>query len=270
MSPAMSEQSFTVADGGFYHPNPVSQGFWSPDSVHARVIIGLLAHVIETGHGAPDFMPVRLTADLHAMPRQEPIRVEVRVVKATSRLKVIDAEAWCGEVSVGRATCQLLKVTEAPEGNVWTPPAWTAPHPDTMERGEQPRHGLWEARRVAGRIGGPAPKQMWMKEIRELVAGLPLTPFVRAALASDYASPITHIGDAGVKYINTDVSLYLHRPPLGEWIGFEVIDFGHAGGVGAGACRLHDVTGPVGLVAFAALANQPRRRTRKFEGSDET
>ena len=51
-----------------------------------------------------------------------------------------------------------------------------------------------------------------MSEVRDLVEGMPLTPFVRVAVAADFASPWANAGEQGLGYINSDVTLYLHRP----------------------------------------------------------
>jgi hypothetical protein len=95
-----------------------------------------------------------------------------------------------------------------------------------------------------------------MREVRELVAGTPLTPFVRAALASDFASPFANAGNGGLGYINSDVTLYQHRPMKGEWIGFEVVNHHATDGVAVGECFVYDIEGPIGSASVAALAQK--------------
>jgi hypothetical protein len=92
-----------------------------------------------------------------------------------------------------------------------------------------------------------------MSEIREMVGGRPLTPFSRVAAAADITSPIAHGHAGGLVYINSDLTLYLHREPRGEWIGFEAINHHAADGVAAGGCFLHDEEGPIGMSACAGL-----------------
>jgi hypothetical protein len=93
-----------------------------------------------------------------------------------------------------------------------------------------------------------------MSEVRELIEGEPMTPFVRVALAADFASPFANSGDKGLAWINTDITLYLHRMPATEWIGFEVKNHGATDGVAIGECWLHDEQGPIGTSTVAALA----------------
>jgi hypothetical protein len=56
-------------------------------------------------------------------------------------------------------------------------------------------------------------RSIWSK-VRDLVEGAPLTPFVRVAVAADFASPFANAGDQGLGSINSDVTLYLHRLPV--------------------------------------------------------
>ena len=99
-----------------------------------------------------------------------------------------------------------------------------------------------------------------MSEVRELVGGEPLTPFVRAALAVDFASPYANAGEGGLAWINSDATLYLHRLPSTQWIGMEVINHQATDGVAIAECWLHDEAGPIGSASVAALAQRTRMR----------
>src|SRR5260370_5190032 len=95
-----------------------------------------------------------------------------------------------------------------------------------------------------------------MSEVRDLVEGAPLTPFVRAAVAADFASPSANAGDQGLGYINSDVTLYLHRLPVTPWVGFEVGNHHATDGVAIGECWLYDEKGPISTSTAAALAQR--------------
>jgi hypothetical protein len=128
----MSEEPFFSRVGETFTPGPVSRGPWSATSLHARVVIGLLAREIERLHGGDDFMPARLTTDLYRLPDLSPATVTTRAVREGGRIKVIDAEFFSGGRSVARATCQLLRRTANPAGRVWSPAGWDAPAPDKI------------------------------------------------------------------------------------------------------------------------------------------
>ena len=112
-------------DSDTFMPTPVSNGPWDPNSLHGRVVIGLLAHVIEQRHGSDDFVPARLTVDMFRLPNTTtPIEVTTKLVRDGKRIKVVEAEFISGGTSMARASCQLLRKTENAPGNVWSPPNW--------------------------------------------------------------------------------------------------------------------------------------------------
>lgn len=253
----MTNEPFFRKDGGLFTPTRAGVGPWDANSLHGRVIIGLLGAEIERRHGSPEYMPARLTVDMYKLPDLSPVEVVTRIVKDGYRIKVIDAEFISGGVSAGRATCQLLRKTENPPGQVWMREPWGAPAPDdTPQAAESPMGGMWKMRPISGKMRGFEPRRTWMAEVREVVEGDPLTPFVRVAVAADFASPFANIGDQGLGYINTDLTVYLHREPVGEWIGFESLTHGATQGVAIGECLLHDQEGYIGQASCTALAQK--------------
>ena len=38
-------------------------------------------------------------------------------------------------------------------------------------------------------------------------------------MAADFTNPLANSGDQGLEFVNADYTLYLHRLPVGEWIG---------------------------------------------------
>lgn len=255
----MANEPFFRKDGDLFLPTRAGVGPWNADSLHGRVIIGLLGAEIERRHGSAEYMPARLTVDMYKLPDLSPVEVVTRTVKDGYRIKVIDAEFISGGVSAGRATCQLLRRTENPPGKVWMREPWGAPQPrDVPPPSDRPLGGMWDMRPITGTIRGAGPRKTWMAEVRELVEGRALTPFVRVAVAADFASPFAHGGDQGLGYINTDVTVYLHREPVGDWIGFETLSHGATDGVAVGDCLIHDEEGHIGSASCTALA-QARR-----------
>ncbi|HEV7159161.1 MAG TPA: acyl-CoA thioesterase domain-containing protein [Caulobacteraceae bacterium] len=258
MQPPGNIPFFTRAGGAFI-PGSVSRGPWSATSLHARVLIGLLAAEIEGLHGGPLWMPARLTVDLWRLPDLSPAEVTVRPLREGGRVKVIDAEYVSGGVTMARASCQLLRRTTNPPVRVWSPPPWDAPRPEDIPppaQGIGDLGGMWTTRPITGAFGSLGQRRLWMAEVRELVAGEALTPFVRAALAADFASPFANAGEGGLAWINSDVTLYLHRLPVSEWIGVEVINHHATDGVAIAECWFHDVQGPIGSSSVAALAQR--------------
>ena len=260
----MSIEPFYTRDGARLVPTSMSRGPWDPKSLHGRVVVGLLGREIERRLNDPDFVPARLTVDMYRLPDLSPVEVTTTVVRDGGRIKVIDAEFFSAGVSMARATCQLLRRTENAEGEIWSPPNWDAPKPNDIPPPEDRRGGMggmWQTRPIAGAFGSAGGKrQVWMSEVRELIGGEPLTPFARVALAADFASPFANSGEKGLGYINSDVTLYLHRLPVTEWVGFEVVNHHATAGVAIGECFLYDEQGPIGSSTVAALAQRRSMR----------
>jgi hypothetical protein len=104
--------------------------------------------------------------------------------------------------------------------------------------------GFWSADR----------KRLWTRDRWELVAGETPSPVVRAALAADLPNPLANSGVEGLQFINADLTLFLGRPPISEWIGLEVT--GHIGhdGIAVGSCAMYDTSGPIGWSSVCAIA----------------
>src|ERR1700749_1201491 len=260
MNIAMTNQPFFTRESDAFIPTSVCNGPWDPKSMHGRVVVGLLAHVIDERHGGPDFVPARLTVDMFRLPNiMTPVEVRTRQIRDGLRIRVIEADFISGGVAMARASAQLLRRTENPQGRVWSPPNWEGPAPAEIPAPTDPRlgmYGKWTTRPIVGAMGTVGPRRLWMSEVRDLVEGSPLTPFVRVAVAADFASPFANAGDQGLGYINSDVTLYLHRLPVKQWIGFEVGNHHATNGIAIGECWLYDEQGAIGTSTVAALAQK--------------
>src|SRR6202012_1850449 len=133
------------------------------------------------------------------------------------------------------------------------------PRPADIPAPTDPRLGMngkWTTRPIIGAMGTVGPRRLWMSEVRDLVEGAALTPFVRVAVAADFASPFANAGDQGLGYINSDVTLYLHRLPVTPWLGFEVVNHRAGEGIAMGEFYLSDEQGPLGPSPVAPRARR--------------
>lgn len=264
-------QPFTAAAGpGRYTINPIARGPWDPNSLHARVLAGLFGHEIETRYaGGGEFHVARLTIDLYRLPTLAPCEITSRYIREGNRIRVVEVEYLSEGTSYARGTAVLLKRTDNPTGTVWSPPDWDAPMPrDLPDRDAFSPPGGWEPMWETKPITSRDPQNVvqgkaWLRETRQLVEGLELTPFVRAASAADWTNPAANWGSNGLEFINADITLYLHRYPRGEWLGFEVASHHSADGVAVGSCTMYDERGAIGSSTVCALA---QRRRAGWEG----
>jgi hypothetical protein len=254
----MADLAFFRRDRDTFLPLPAAVGYWTADSIQGRALIGLLGQEIERRHGESGLIPVRLTVDMHRLARMGPVEIATRVIRDGGRLRLIEATLLCEGSEYARATCQFLRATAAPAGRVWPGvPAWDVPPPDALPTLPDPEHKrLSDWRVIAGEIGVFGPRRMWMRERITIVEGEALTPFARVAVGADLASPVLHASDAGIFYINSDVTVQLHRLPQGEWLGLDALLHDAAQGIAVGQCRIYDETGPLGTIGVTALSNQ--------------
>jgi len=255
----MEHDAFFKRDGESFVPQPSSRGPWNPNSLHGRVIIGLIGFEHERLHGGAAWMPVRLTVDMYRLADFAPITAVTRVVRGGRRIKIVDCELLSGGRSVARGTCQFLLRSENAPGKTFSPPNWNVPRPEDLPPPPAGQFGerMWKMRNISDWFSSNGARRgAWMAEIRELVEGEPLTPFTRVAVAADFTSPLANRSENSLGYINTDVNVYLHRLPKGEWIGFEKINHQASDGVAIGECFLYDVEGAIGSASCAALRQE--------------
>ncbi len=260
--------AFFTRDGDLWVPTDRSHGPWSMAQLHGRMIAAVQAQVAESLFGAPDLMPARLTVDMFRAVPWAPLKIDAQIARDGRRVRSVDVSVTAEGVEVTRASVLFLRRSEEPPGKVATPP-FTPPPPVNEVPLDPQGDPSWEGRTVP-RKPGVEPIVTWMRTLVPLLEGVPLTPFVRAATSSDSANPFGHWSDDGLHFVNADVTLYLHREPVGEWIGLSIISRGSADGVGVANAAIYDETGPVGHSLVASLGtsqdSQTVREQRKQEG----
>lgn len=249
---------FFDRDGDLAVPRPEARSPWSPDMLHGRLLAGLAARAVEASGPDPAMVPARLTIDLFRSASMEPIEVRHSIRRDGRRVRVDEVTAISEGKEIAAATIVLLRSGEAPTGAVWTRDDWTAAHPDDMDGVDLPEPSVGQMRIVPvdGRgFGHVGPKSVWIRDDRSLFDDEPITPFQRAAMASDFASPLGNSGEGGLAYINSDITLHLGRLPDGEWIGMEVGAHVAAAGVSVARSDLFDERGAFGFAEVCAVAN---------------
>ncbi len=257
----MTAEAFFRHEDGVFVPSDEARGPWDPNSLHGRVLVGLLARAFEQEHGDEAFQVSRLTTELFRLPPFAPLTVTSEVVREGRRIRVVEGSVSSGGVELARGRAVMLLRADQPEGSVWSPPPWDAPDPDSIAAPE-PRSGrvpMWETRLIEGDdFGDVVQKRAWLRETRALVEGEPTTPFLRIAVAADFTNPFANSGDRGLEFVNADVTLYLHRYPVDEWLGFEVAGHHSTDGVAVAEYQIHDRRGQIGRSLVCAVANLRR------------
>jgi hypothetical protein len=256
--------AYFLAEGDTFVPTRIVRGPWG-ETISGNFVGGILGHVIERDAGDPDLQPARLTVDLLRPVALEPLRVRSTVVRQGRRLRLVDAEMTQRDTIVARASALFLRRGPQPTDEIWTSPVAMPPLPP--EPGDVPddvpvlvwTYGTNEA------VGGPSielsawqhagPKYVWVRDIKSLVDGEPLTPFTRAAMAGDMASSLTHFSAGGLHFINADYTLTLSRLPDGPYIGLAALTHYSHAGVATGVATMFDQQGPIGSSVATGLVN---------------
>jgi acyl-CoA thioesterase len=244
-------------DGVVAVPRPEARSPWSPDMLHGRHLAGLAARAVEASGPDPEMVPARLTIDLFRSAPMEPIELHHRIRRDGRRVRVDEVTAVVAGREVAATTIVLLRTGDDPSGRVWTRPDWEVPHPEAITDDlPEPSVSLMRIVPVDGRgFGTYGQKAVWLRDDHTLFDDEEVTPFQRAAMASDFISPLGNSGDEGLGYINADITLHMGRLPVGEWIGIEVGSHVARSGVSVTRSDLFDLTGAFGFAEACAVAN---------------
>jgi hypothetical protein len=110
-----------------------------------------------------------------------------------------------------------------------------------------------ELRFVAGTFGG-GPATAWFRLRIPVVGGEAPSPLQRLAAAGDFGNGISSVLPwDGYVFINPDLTLYIERLPVGEWIGLEAVTTIAPDGIGMAEGVLYDTRGRVGRATQALL-----------------
>lgn len=246
---------FTSDRDGRLIPHESAHSPWGQDMLHGRLVAALAAREAESiGAG---FVPTRLTIDLFRAAPMEPVEIPSELVRDGRRVRVAHMRLRCGSREVARASVMLLRPAAQPPGRVWQPNPWSVPTPEQLGNlaSDPTERSFIDIRPInqAG-LAEATQKRLWIREVQSLVSGEELSPFVRAVAAADLANPFGNFGEHGLAFINSDLTVYLGRLPVGEWIGLEIVSRTSTGGVAVVSGNLHDLDGTVGHCAVGSVA----------------
>jgi hypothetical protein len=246
---------FTSNGSGEFEPTRLARSRWGDDHLNGPAVVGLAAQALEDDCGSADFMPTRLTVDLFRAARGVATTVAVRVLRDGRRVRSAECDVTQHGLVVARATLLQYRRSTAPPGRLWSVPM-TFPFPPPLDDGGQTAvhsdAAGWS--RSPGEHQNDTRKRFVYNAI-EVVAGQPLSHFVRAVMAAESTSLVTNLGTRGIGYINGDLTVALARLPVGEWIGVQADSHQAAQGIAVGTASLFDPAGAFGSAMTTAIAN---------------
>jgi hypothetical protein len=254
-----SEAVFVAQNGGFL-ATELARGPWDPDAQHGGAPAALLMREFERHPAAEGLSIARVTYELlRPVPLGE-LAVEAEVIRPGRRVQLLEGAIRTVD-GTEVVTARALQVQPAevgdptPESSMRAGPDGVAESPPPFTRLKSPTFApdAIEVRVVSGRFGG-GPATAWFRLRVPLVSGEEPSALQRLAAAGDFGNGISAVlpWDRYV-FINPDLTLYIDRPPEGEWICLEARTIIPAGGVGIAESTIYDQRGRVGRAVQALL-----------------
>ncbi len=262
---AVSEPGYVFeVDGDTARPTGLARGPWSPHAQHGGAPSALLAGELERFDPGPATFPARFTLELLRPVPLTPLRIERCTIRPGKKVQLVQGSLFADDVEVVRAT--LLRLREQPvefdaapvtgvEGEM--PP----PGPPGRLGGDWTiGTGFWnavEVSRAHGEWASPGPAGMWLRLAVPVVAGEEVSPFQRVAAAGDFGNGVAAAFDR-TRYscINPDLTITLHRLPVGTWVGLDSSTFPERTGFGVAESVLHDERGRIGRAVQTVLIEE--------------
>ena len=254
----MSATAIFERDGEAYVPTVLARGPWDPNALHGGAPAALLARELERELG--ELGVARITFELLRPVPLAPLAMSVRVVRPGRRVQLVEATLAAGDTPVCRALGLGIARPEGaapasqPNDDMLPPPDGVEPSPSPP--GARPMFGgdAVELRFVRGAFRERGPAAAWIRFKVPLIDGEEPTPIQRAAAAADFGNGVSAALDwTEHVFINPDLTIYLVRPPRGEWVGLDSRTAVQSDGVGLAESVLHDAEGVVGYAAQALL-----------------
>lgn len=270
VAPVALDGALFTRDGDYFIPTDRARGPWTFDSLHGSPVAALIAYCVEqrllesgtASTEAGDLRIARQTIDLFRRVPYGSLSVEVLPIREGRRVAVFQSRLSCEGKLLTQATTLCLRANETlgSVGAVHMTKPPLSPDEATPNRVDRIGNrwvsypGTLEMRHVVP-PGGSQPPVVWMRTDARVVAETPLTPAVRAAGIADFVSPFANMQPGRSGYVNADITLHLHRPPVGEWHFLRIVSRGAADGIATAQAVLGDMAGAYGASSAASLIN---------------
>jgi hypothetical protein len=249
---------FSVADGRFV-ASELSRGPWDPGAQHGGAPAALIVRALERLPAPDGLVLARVTYEFVRPAPVGPVEVHASVVRPGKRVQLLEASMVADGVEVVRARGLRVRAAEADGVGVdlggATPPGPEHGRPAEIRPPHRPMFALdaIEIVFVEGGWGG-GPCTAWFRLRSPLVDDEVPSPLQRLAAAGDFGNGISAtLSWDEYLYINPDLTLYVEREPVGEWICLQSETRISPDGIGIAESVLFDARGRVGRATQALL-----------------
>ena len=259
----MSTPSVFEGSDGRFVATEFGRGPWDPQALHGGAPAALLMRAFEQLPAADDLKLARVTYEFMRPAPVGALEIRAEVVRPGRRVQLLEASILADGTEVVRARALQIKEADAGDfrdGNTPPPPG---PEEGRVAELRLPHRPMFfpdaiEIRFVRGSWGG-GPCTAWFRLQSPIVGRETPSALQRLAAAGDFGNGISaNLSWDDYLYINPDLTLYVEREPVGEWICLESETRISTDGVGMAESVLYDQRGRVGR-ATQALLVAPRR-----------
>jgi hypothetical protein len=252
-----AEPVFEAVDGRFV-ASEMARGPWDPNGQHGGAPAALIVRAFE-GLPAPDGLSLaRVTYEFVRPAPIGPVEVRAEIVRPGKRVQLLEASMLADGVEVVKARGLRVQRAQASDAGVdggAAPAGPDAGRPLDLKVPFRPMFATdaVEIRFVAG-AWGQGPCAAWFRLRRPLVSGETPSSLQHLAAAGDFGNGISAaLSWDEYLFINPDLTLYIEREPVGEWICLESETRISADGIGLAESVLYDQRGRVGRATQALL-----------------
>ena len=243
-----------------FSPTDHCRGPWSPDHCHAGPPTGLLARAMELA--LPQQRLTRITVELTRPIPFEGFSVTAKVLREGRTVST--AEAYIHALD-GKPVLNARGLFMNPSAEPLSFPSHAHARQPTSNYGTpnqatpsnfpitQALHGLpyfagdgIKTRYVEGNNSEPGPTCAWLKTVPLFDDETP-SAFQRICPIADCGNAFGRLTEpSDITFMNTDLTVLLHRDPTGEWMGTNSACFWEPTGIGLSDSQLFDEHGIVG------------------------
>jgi len=252
--------------GEEFVPTGFARGPWSPDSLHGGPVAALLGRALERFPAAAEMHPARLTVELLRPVPLAPLAVRVEELRPGRKVQWLEATLSAGTGVVARARMLRIRAVEVPvPAGIEAGEPRPFAGPDECEPLEAPwRGGLvafhshaTEHRAARGSWHEPGPISDWIRLRVAVVPGEEPSPLQRVAAVADFGNGVSSVLPFGeYLFINPDLTIHLHRLPVGAWVCLDAHTLVSARGTGLAESALWDERGRIGRSAQSLLVER--------------
>lgn len=260
----MADAFYLPSGGNRFRPTEHTRGPWSPDAQHFGPPSALLVRAMEKLEGEHAATLARITVEILGPAPLTELTVSARVHRPGRSLELLGAELDDGNRTVARASAWRIATSDstAVASGAATDTAAVTPLRPVEQASPARWPGSWgggfldamEWRAAAGSPDTAGPAAVWARQRVAVIDGEEPSPTQRLMTVADCGNGVSNRLDPSEWwFINSDLTVHLHRQPDGEWIGLDAETAIGPQGVGTATSRVHDQHGHLGNGAQALL-----------------